>query len=61
MKHTVVYDASRPECHKLVQDYLDEKGQFERWDYFMRCFRCSGLDLARATLSDVRFIAAVGV
>jgi CubicO group peptidase (beta-lactamase class C family) len=33
MKHTVVYDASRPARHKLVQGYLQEKGQFEPWDY----------------------------
>jgi CubicO group peptidase (beta-lactamase class C family) len=33
MKHTVVYDASRPARHKLAQGYWEEKGQFERWDY----------------------------
>jgi CubicO group peptidase (beta-lactamase class C family) len=33
MKHTVVYDASRPTRHKLAQGYWEEKGQFERWDY----------------------------
>jgi len=33
MKHTVVYDASRPARHKLARGYWQEKGQFERWDY----------------------------
>jgi len=33
MKHTVAYDASRPPRHKLVRGYLEEEGQFERWDY----------------------------
>jgi CubicO group peptidase (beta-lactamase class C family) len=33
MKHTVVYDASRPARHKLAHGYWQEKGQFERWDY----------------------------
>jgi CubicO group peptidase (beta-lactamase class C family) len=33
MKHTLVYDASRPALHKLAQGYLEEKGRFERWDY----------------------------
>lgn len=33
MKHTLVYDASRPALHKLVQGYVGEKGQFQRWDY----------------------------
>jgi CubicO group peptidase (beta-lactamase class C family) len=33
MKHTVVYDASRPGRHKLAHGYWEEKGQFERWDY----------------------------
>ena len=33
MKHTVVYDASRPARHKLAQAYWEENGQFERWDY----------------------------
>jgi CubicO group peptidase (beta-lactamase class C family) len=33
MKHTVVYDASRPARHKLAHGYLEEKGQFQRWDY----------------------------
>src|SRR5262245_37915007 len=33
MKHTVVYDASRPARHKLAHGYWEEKGQFERWDY----------------------------
>jgi CubicO group peptidase (beta-lactamase class C family) len=33
MKHTLVYDASRPALHKLAQGYWEEKDQFERWDY----------------------------
>jgi len=33
MKHTVVYDASRPARHRLAHGYWEEKGQFERWDY----------------------------
>jgi CubicO group peptidase (beta-lactamase class C family) len=33
MKHTVVYDASRPARHKLAHGYWEEKGQFERCDY----------------------------
>ena len=33
MKHSVVYDASRPAPYKLVHGYMGEKGQFERWDY----------------------------
>jgi len=33
MKHTVVYDASRPARHRLAQGYIEEAGQFQRWDY----------------------------
>jgi CubicO group peptidase (beta-lactamase class C family) len=33
MKHTLVFDASRPARHKLVQGYLEEEGQFRPWDY----------------------------
>jgi CubicO group peptidase (beta-lactamase class C family) len=33
MTHTVAYDASRPARHKLVHGYMEEHGQFERWDY----------------------------
>jgi CubicO group peptidase (beta-lactamase class C family) len=33
MKHTLIYDASRPALHKLAHGYWEEKGQFERWDY----------------------------
>jgi CubicO group peptidase (beta-lactamase class C family) len=33
MRHTVVYDASRPARHKLAQGYLKQDGRFERWDY----------------------------
>jgi CubicO group peptidase (beta-lactamase class C family) len=33
MKHTVVYDPSRPARHKLAHAYWEEEGQFERWDY----------------------------
>jgi len=32
MEHTVVYDASRPMRHKLAQAYMEENGQFRRWD-----------------------------
>src|SRR3979490_456979 len=35
MKHTVVYDASRPVRHKLAHGYLPENDRFERWDYPM--------------------------
>lgn len=33
MKHTVVYDASRPALYKLAQGYWEEYDRFERWDY----------------------------
>jgi CubicO group peptidase (beta-lactamase class C family) len=33
MRHTVVYDASHPSRHKLAHGYLEENGQFQRWDY----------------------------
>ena len=33
MKHTLVYDGSRPALHKLAQGYVGEKDQFQRWDY----------------------------
>ncbi|NTF86376.1 beta-lactamase family protein [Agrobacterium rhizogenes] len=33
MKHTVVYDASRPTHHKLAHGYWKDEGQFQRWDY----------------------------
>ena len=33
MKHTLVYDASRPVLHKLARSYFEENGQFHRWDY----------------------------
>lgn len=33
MKHTLVYDTSRPVVHKLAQRYFRENGQFHRWDY----------------------------
>jgi CubicO group peptidase (beta-lactamase class C family) len=33
MKHTLVYNASRPVLHKLARGYFEENGQFQRWDY----------------------------
>jgi CubicO group peptidase (beta-lactamase class C family) len=33
MRHTVVYDTSRPARHNLAHGYLNENGQFQRWDY----------------------------
>jgi CubicO group peptidase (beta-lactamase class C family) len=33
MRHTLVYDASRPALYKLAQGYVGEMGQFLRWDY----------------------------
>jgi CubicO group peptidase (beta-lactamase class C family) len=33
MKHSVVYDASRPARHNLAHGYWEEQGQFARWDY----------------------------
>lgn len=33
MKHTLVYDASRPVLHKLARGNFDENGQFQHWDY----------------------------
>ncbi|MBR0849168.1 beta-lactamase family protein [Bradyrhizobium diazoefficiens] len=33
MKHTLVYDATRPTLHKLAHGYLNENGSFRRWDY----------------------------
>lgn len=33
MRHTVVYDESRPARHKLAHGYCDENGRFQRWDY----------------------------
>lgn len=33
MQHTLVFDASRPACHKLAHGYWIESDQFERWDY----------------------------
>lgn len=33
MTHSVAYDSARPARHKLVHGYMDENGQFERWDY----------------------------
>jgi CubicO group peptidase (beta-lactamase class C family) len=36
MKHTVVYDQSRPAGHKLARyGYWKEKDQIERWNYRM--------------------------
>src|SRR5216684_3134253 len=50
MKHTVVYDASRPARHKLAHGYLEEKDQFERWDYPMLTAGDGGLF---STLDDL--------
>jgi CubicO group peptidase (beta-lactamase class C family) len=33
MRHTVVYDATRPTLHKLAHGYWNENGSFKRWDY----------------------------
>jgi CubicO group peptidase (beta-lactamase class C family) len=33
MKHSVVYDSSRPTLHEPVRGYLKENGRFVRWDY----------------------------
>jgi CubicO group peptidase (beta-lactamase class C family) len=33
MRHTVVYDVTRPTLHKLAHGYLNEHGLFKRWDY----------------------------
>lgn len=33
MRHTVVYDATRPTLHKLAHGYVNEDGLFKRWDY----------------------------
>jgi CubicO group peptidase (beta-lactamase class C family) len=50
MQHTVVYDASRPARHKLVQGYLRENDQFERWHYPLLTVGDGGLF---ATLDDL--------
>jgi CubicO group peptidase (beta-lactamase class C family) len=50
MKHTVVYDASRPARHKLAHGYLPEKDRFERWDYPMLTAGDGGLF---STLDDL--------
>src|SRR5262245_65719984 len=50
MKHTVVYDASRPARHKLAHGYRHEKGQFERWDYPLLTAGAGGLF---STLADL--------
>jgi CubicO group peptidase (beta-lactamase class C family) len=33
MRHTVVYDTTRPAVHKLAHGYWNENGSFKRWDY----------------------------
>jgi CubicO group peptidase (beta-lactamase class C family) len=50
MKHTVVYDASRPARHKLAHGYWSEEGQFQRWDYPMLTTGDGGLF---STLDDL--------
>lgn len=50
MKHTVAYDESRPARHKLAHGYLQEKDQFERWDYPMLTTGDGGLF---STLDDL--------
>lgn len=50
MKHTVAYDQSRPTRHKLAHGYLQEKEQFERWDYPMLTVGDGGLF---STLDDL--------
>lgn len=32
MRHTVVYDATRPTLYRLAHGYLNEHGLFKRWD-----------------------------
>jgi CubicO group peptidase (beta-lactamase class C family) len=50
MKHSVVYDASRPERHQPVRGYLKEDGRFTRWDYPLMPFGDGGLF---STLDDL--------
>lgn len=50
MKHTVVYDQSRPQRHKLAHGYLQEKDRFQRWDYPMLTAGDGGLF---STLNDM--------
>jgi CubicO group peptidase (beta-lactamase class C family) len=50
MQHTVAYDQSRPARHKLAHGYLQEKDQFERWDYPMLTVGDGGLF---STLDDM--------
>jgi CubicO group peptidase (beta-lactamase class C family) len=50
MKHTVAYDQSRPPRHQLAHGYLQEKDQFERWDYPMLTVGDGGLF---STLDDL--------
>jgi CubicO group peptidase (beta-lactamase class C family) len=50
MKHTVVYDASRPARHRLAHGYLPENDRFERWDYPMLTAGDGGLF---STLDDL--------
>ena len=35
MRHTIVYDMSRPERHELAHGYWEDEGHFRRWDYPM--------------------------
>jgi CubicO group peptidase (beta-lactamase class C family) len=50
MKHTVVYDESRPFRHGLAHGYWKEQGQFERCDYPMLTAGDGGLF---STLDDL--------
>lgn len=50
MKHTVAYDQTRPARHKLAHGYLQERDQFERWDYPMLTVGDGGLF---STLDDL--------
>jgi len=50
MKHTVAYDQSRPERHRLAHGYWKEKDRFERWDYPMLTVGDGGLF---STLDDL--------
>lgn len=50
MKHTVAYNESRPERHRLAHGYWKETDQFERWDYPMLTTGDGGLF---STLDDM--------
>ena len=50
MRHTVVYDQSRPARHNLAHGYWKERERFERWDYPMLTAGDGGLF---STLDDL--------